>query len=1771
MSGVIPPQRPCHLSDTARLVCVTVLLCLFTHVTHADYQQDLTTLTQTPHRLAGTPEGRRAGDYLLQRLEGIGVDAVLPLEFPLWQTKVEQCEMSVEGGATIELQPCRPNLIVPPSTGPAGVTGRYLYVGRGALEAYGSRDPAGAIVGLDYDCFDQWELAFALGAKAVVFLGGDNATPSDPKHQPLPANFLRFYAPDAAELKADLPTVTIRSRVTWELTTGRNLIGIIRGTDPGFDAHREADEAVVLAAFYDTFGAVPTRTPGARAAANVAGVLEAAERLVAQRHRRHTVILLLDNRARGHQGAREFYAALYPGGSAKPSGVGSDRDTHRAQLREHLEEAATIDRQLALLHDYGMRFPAEHPEAEAGFAASQLVTAVQDAADWAQADLSKAASILRLQTQPLELELEELGGAVPDELDGIAQTTLGDDDELQSGADRLRRRELVERVTPARAEIRRLAEARAAWDDIRRALHERTLPILIAAVDRVIESGAAGVYDDEELTVAEAERIREQLATLLTNVTARLESRRAELALLQRIDLQRQALREVLTGDPPLEGDAAATEPWWLAVHLTFDLGDASEVWGPVAGDWEPISYPMRPAKREADSPGYYNRLLGVIRGAAETFGPIAGVDDRLLRDPNLGFSFAPGLFTHGGTIAGAYGIYNLACMTGYDGRWRDGHPSDTVANLDADRLRSQAAEATKLTAAMLDVPDLGVTRSFQAVASNTPVVWNRGKPTGSRAALSVTGGLSENRPASGAVVATFPGPATGALNTFTNLRDLTRMADFSPLALEPVDQLGRFRLTSLRSDTADQLTILAATFDARGRVVAISNQKTLGQRLTQAIRVDLIGSTGYAFASITPFDTKPELLDVLKAGSDTAFRDNRSLIGQVGWSGFFYLSDNEVRDTIKVFQPRGLAVLGRFTDDESAGTGVPVTRFDLPPWLTDESATDLHALNEQRLSRLRARGVTSSDLERFHARSGRLLEAAGGIGDRVSGIGDVGDGYAATPAAAAPAAASDLPDTTSQMPDSALADREGLLQRAAAFSRVVYPQVRSAMDDLVYAIVLLLLLAIPFAFAMERLAVGATTIYGRIAGFFVAFFITFFLLYFMHPGFAIASTPIIIFLAFAIILLSSMVIWIVVRKFDTELKHIQGQSGGAHELEVSRAGTLLAAVGMGMSTMRRRPTRTILTAVTVVMLTFTILCFASFSREIGIRRVPLGPVAAEMPNGILVRNIDYSAIPRGQLPLLQGLDGVSNGGSLSPQFWLVQTKVGRGDYTIARPDDGRSMTLSAVMGVSNEEVDRWPELAAALRIVPSQPASSPTLGTNNVFLPPIVREVLNLQPGDEVLLYGKRVTFAGTLDSPKMQQLRHLDGQAVTPVDFQDAAAQQAEGSGGGQAEDDASLLSEDVQKDFVHLSADQIAVVSNDLARRLGGELHLVTVYPEPGADASELGDLLATVSGRPIWVAGPTGVERRILTLLTSLAGGWQLGVPLLLGGLIIFGTLLGSIQDREKEIYTFSALGLAPTHVGVLFFAEAAVYAVVGGMGGQLLAQAVALIAGELANAGYLQPASINYSSTNSLFAIGVVMLTVLVSAIYPAMRASKSANPGLARAWRLPPAEGDELKLTFPFTVSAYDITGVVSYLAEHFRRHDDAGLGNFAASNVAISRDVNGNLVLESDLALAPFDLGVTQHMKLTAVPSDIPGVDEVAIHSHRLSGATGDWYRANKVFMRDLRRQFLVWRTLAADVIEDYRHETLEALGEDVTHAKTQSRKEEHEVASPWPDATPG
>ncbi len=722
------------------------------------------------------------------------------------------------------------------------------------------------------------------------------------------------------------------------------------------------------------------------------------------------------------------------------------------------------------------------------------------------------------------------------------------------------------------------------------------------------------------------------------------------------------------------------------------------------------------------------------------------------------------------------------------------------------------------------------------------------------------------------------------------------------------------------------------------------------------------------------------------------------------------------------------------------------------------------------------------------------------------------------------------------------LTDKQTHYAQSASVSRLVYEPVKMLMNDLIRAVVILLLLAIPFAFGLERLLICASTVYGRLGGFILFFALTFTALYFMHPGFSIAATPLIVFLAFAIIVLTSLVIYIMMRKFRTELMAFQGKVTSMHNVEISRMGTMIAAVNMGMSTMRRRPMRTALTCITVIMLTFTVLVFASLTSSVGVRSFYVGSPAGDIPASFLIHNLDYSRLQPDITQLIEGREG--DDGLIAEQWWKVRARLTEAPIGIARTRTGAASTVDAVMGVDSRELPLWKSLAGALEHDNLDQLTT-DLRNGGIFLPLVIREQLSLERGDSVYISGRKAFFAGAFDVGKIQDLKHLDGRSILPVDFRDEnynrASQEAKSTVGG-----VQGGGESAQRDFSRLNANQLAIASDSLVRELTGTLHTISVYPDLAIEPEYEGKRFAELANLPVWAKTRDGIQRMIFSRLTEVSGAYALIIPVLLGGFIIFGTLLGSITDRQKEIYTFSALGLSPGHVGFLFLAEAGVYAVIGGLGGQLLAQAIALLASYMADLGMINQPSINFSSTNSIFAIVVVMITVLLSSVYPALRASKSANPGVQRSWKMPVPQDGVLEMTFPFTVSAYDITGVVSFLAEHFNEHGDSGLGNFSAHEVGIKRDPEtGNLTLFSLVYLAPFDLGISQYFELTATPSEIPGIDEVSIKADHRSGSLSDWRRSNKVFLKELRRQFLLWRTLTSDAIENYRMQTMELLGE--------------------------
>jgi hypothetical protein len=316
-----------------------------------------------------------------------------------------------------------------------------------------------------------------------------------------------------------------------------------------------------------------------------------------------------------------------------------------------------------------------------------------------------------------------------------------------------------------------------------------------------------------------------------------------------------------------------------------------------------------------------------------------------------------------------------------------------------------------------------------------------------------------------------------------------------------------------------------------------------------------------------------------------------------------------------------------------------------------------------------------------------------------------------------------------------------------------------------------------------------------------------------------------------------------------------------------------------------------------------------------------------------------------------------------------------------------------------------------------------------------------------------------------------------------------------------------------------------------------------PKTDAQARQMAGEIATLLDRRVSVSVAGEHYRAIYAKVLSLGGVGKVAVPLILGGLIIFGTMLSSVSDRQREIFTFSALGLGPRHVPALFFAEAVVYAVVGGMGGYLFAHAFAKGVELMAKQGWVESPVMNHSSMNAMITLLIVMATVLVSTVYPAFKASRAANPGAQRQWRMPEPVGDLLSMEFPFTVSKYDIVGLVSFLEEHLLSHREKSVGLFAADRVEVHY-ADDRFTVSAMVWLQPFDQGISQTFVMTTSPSDIAGIDQVHVEMRRLSGSPAIWRRSSRVFVHELRTQFILWRTIPDEASEHYYRMTTTRFG---------------------------
>ncbi|MCJ7750245.1 MAG: ABC transporter permease, partial [Armatimonadetes bacterium] len=572
----------------------------------------------------------------------------------------------------------------------------------------------------------------------------------------------------------------------------------------------------------------------------------------------------------------------------------------------------------------------------------------------------------------------------------------------------------------------------------------------------------------------------------------------------------------------------------------------------------------------------------------------------------------------------------------------------------------------------------------------------------------------------------------------------------------------------------------------------------------------------------------------------------------------------------------------------------------------------------------------------------------------------------------------------------------DGKARAAWGYEARAYPAVLSTMNDVVKGVLFYLALMLPFAFFTERLVFAFPNLRTQIVGFVGIFAAICLVFSFIHPAFEITTNPWIVPLAFIMVALSVLVITLVAMKFESQLKALQMKVSGVHRADIGRMSVAAAAFSLGISNMRKRRARTVFTCLTLVLLTFTVLSFTSVKTrtQYNERKAKGKPTY----QGLLVRNAMWQPLEASAYRILN--DEFGRDRAVAPRAWFFTSKTEEQSFIRVSTDaSDATYDARAVTGLSPAE--------AEVTGIDQALTAGRWFRTGDVhvaIIPTRMAEMFHIGRADvgkvKIFLGGVPYDLIGIMNSGRAKRRVDLDQEPLTPVDWiqMERRSRQGGGQQGGQQRQQSGF------QEYLHLSPDQTVFVPFDTALNLGGEVESVAVSFATSEEVKTTLKALMPRLGFNLYAGTGDLIRKWSAIGRTSITGMSDVLIPILIAALIVLNTMLGAVYERVREIHIFSSIGLAPSHIAMLFMAESFVYAILGAILGYLVGQGMA----KVITIFHLLPGLyLNYSSVAAVASTSVVIGVVLLSTLYPARKASEVATPAIERSWQLPDPEGDK--------------------------------------------------------------------------------------------------------------------------------------------------------------------
>ncbi|RLF01148.1 MAG: hypothetical protein DRJ63_00145 [Thermoprotei archaeon] len=691
----------------------------------------------------------------------------------------------------------------------------------------------------------------------------------------------------------------------------------------------------------------------------------------------------------------------------------------------------------------------------------------------------------------------------------------------------------------------------------------------------------------------------------------------------------------------------------------------------------------------------------------------------------------------------------------------------------------------------------------------------------------------------------------------------------------------------------------------------------------------------------------------------------------------------------------------------------------------------------------------------------------------------------------------------------------------AWCYSLKAYERSRDVYLDSAFSITFALLIILPSIVLIEKLL-------GRLRGFsrltiLVSVGVVFFvILWMLHPGFSIiGSTPALVTGTIVLVLVAPVLV-LVISQASFGVSEIRKTQIGLHFLERSRLEMIVSALGIGVEHMRRRKLRTSLTLFTVIVVTFSLVSLTSVTPLVIVKPnvYPVKPAY----KGILIESPEFTPLEESVVYVARGL---FTDAKVCERIWAYPELSEGAESTFTLFAKGKVVYLKAIIGVSVNE-----KYALAKHMIEKAWVGGDWFDYDyeySCIVPRSIKEGLNIEIGDAVLLNGLRFIVKGVFDDKLLssEEPLDLDGySSFRPLFREELQALQT--------------LDPEVR-----ISWSNIVLIPVGIAKSFPGA-YLASVAVVTKAQDSEIeakAREVYTCLDNLIVHAGLSDKVEVYAKAYAQVVSGFSMIVPLIIiGGLVILTTILGNTYERMREAGILSALGLSPIHVSGMFFAENVVYALVGAS----IGYALGLVGARVFAAYNILPeyVGVNYTSTSVIFSIGVVMIMVLSSSLYPFYKVSKLVTPSLERRWKPPTKpKGDKWEILLPFTYLDFnEVLGLVYYLSEVYREHTIERAGAYTVVEHRMFKEEE-RAGIESIIWLPPYELNVKQKSLLVLYRSKTEGKYMTTLVLERISGPYVNWVNSNLGYIDELRKQFLTWRLLRPEERRKYIEKALSAL----------------------------